>query len=446
MRAYPQILFANRRPDRIASLEEYRAGGGYLALAEALTTLSPAEVEHRVLDAALLGRGGAGFPAARKWLTVAADAPRPRYLVCNADEMEPGTFKDRVLLHADPHLVLEGMALAAYSVGAERGILFIRKEYEGVARILDREIARAQRAGLLGPNILGSSFSFEVSVHRSGGRYICGEATAQLNAIEGKRPNPRSPPPYPTEKGLWGKPTVSHNVETLACVPHILRNGAEWFRSLAATPAGAGTKLYCVSGRVVRPGCFELPLGTPLREIVEEHAGGLPAGGAFKACLPGGASTRFLPRPLYDIAMDYDSLKAAGHRLGTGAIIVFDQGTCLVAATLNLIEFFARESCGWCTPCREGLPYVRDLLRRIEEGEGRDEFIPTLRRQCDHLNRAYCAFAPGAAAPVESLLTYFEEEVRAHVSGKGCPFRANRPAAPPPVSPGCSRPSPGGAR
>lgn len=422
--SYPQILFANRRPDRSATLEEYRASGGYRALAEALEKLSPTEVQQRVLDAALLGRGGAGFPAGRKWMTVADGAPRPRYLVCNADEMEPGTFKDRVLLHADPHLVLEGMALAAYGVGAERGILFIRREYEGAARILDREISRARQAGYLGRNILGGSFSFEISVHRSGGRYICGEATAQLNAIQGRRPNPQAPPPYPTAQGLWGKPTVSHNVETLACVPHILRNGSEWFRGLAATPNGAGTKLYCVSGRVLRPGCFELPLGISLREIVEEHAGGLPAGSEFKACLPGGASTRFLPRTFYDMPMDYESLKAAGHRLGTGAVLVFDQKTCLVAATLNLIEFFARESCGWCTPCREGLPYLRDLLRRIEAGEGREEFLPMMKRMCDHLCRAYCAFAPGAIAPVESLLTYFEDEVREHFTGKGCPFGA----------------------
>jgi NADH-quinone oxidoreductase subunit F len=422
--AAPQILFANRRPDRAATLEEYRQSGGYEALADVVRGRTPRDVQQLVLDAALLGRGGAGFPAGKKWMAVAEDAPRPRYLVCNADEMEPGTFKDRVLLHADPHLVLEGMAIAAYGAGAEHGILFIRREYEGAARILERAVAAARDAGYLGKAILGSSFSFDVTVHRSGGRYICGEVTAQLNAIQGLRPNPLCPPPYPTEKGLWGLPTVSHNVETLACVPHIVRNGAGWFRSLAATPAGAGTKLYCLSGRVNRPGCYELPMGVRLRELVEVHGGGLPAGGQFKACMPGGASTRFLPNRFYDVEMDYAALKAIGHRLGTGAVIVFDEGTCLTAATLNVIEFFARESCGWCTPCREGIPYIREILRRIEGGEGREEDLATLRRMSAHLGKAYCAFAPGAASPVESLLTYFEDEVRAHLDGRGCPFKA----------------------
>ncbi|NTU59726.1 MAG: NADH-quinone oxidoreductase subunit F [Deltaproteobacteria bacterium] len=424
MSAYPQVLFANRQPDRAATLDEYRRSGGYRALADALASKTPHEVQQLVVDAALLGRGGAGFPAGRKWMSVADGAPRPRYLVCNADEMEPGTFKDRVLLHADPHQVLEGMALAAYGAGAAHGILFIRREYEGAARIFEREVAVARDAGLLGRGVLGSAFDFDVTVHRSGGRYICGEVTAQINAIMGLRPNPACPPPYPTEKGLWGLPTVSHNVETLACVPHILRNGADWFRSLAATPTAAGTKLYCVSGKVNRPGCYELPMGTRLRELVEVHGGGLPAGKRFKACLPGGASTRFLPAEHLDVELDYAALKAIGHRLGTGAVIVFDEDTCLTAATLNAMEFFARESCGWCTPCREGIPFIREILRRIEHGEGREDDLGALRKMADHLWKAYCAFAPGAASPLESLLTYFEDEVRAHLDGRGCPFES----------------------
>jgi NADH-quinone oxidoreductase subunit F len=280
----------------------------------------------------------------------------------------------------------------------------------------------ARAAGFLGEDILGSGFSFELTVHRSAGRYICGEATAQLNAIEGKRPNPRRPPPYPTLQGLWGLPTVSHNVETLACVPGILREGPDWFRSLGTSADAAGTKLYCVSGRVNRPGCYELPFGTTLREIVEVHAGGMQPGYEFKACLPGGASTRFLPREHLDVPMAFEPLKEIGHRLGTGAIIVFDHRTCLVAATLNLIEFFARESCGWCTPCRDGLPFIRDLLSRLEAGEGEEEFLPMLRRMSEHLWNSYCAFAPGAVSPVESLLTYFEPEVREHLERRRCPF------------------------
>jgi NADH-quinone oxidoreductase subunit F len=239
----------------------------------------------------------------------------------------------------------------------------------------------------------------------------------------GKRPNPMKPPPYPTEKGLWGKPTVLSNVETFACLPHIIRNGGQWFKDLAKTESGAGTKIFGVSGKVNQPGCYELPMGVRLSEIIEEFAGGMLAGSEFKACLPGGASTGFLPREHYDIEMDFDALRKVGNRLGTAAIMVFDHKTCLVAATVNLIEFFARESCGWCTPCREGLPYILDLLRRIEAGEGKKEFVPMLERMCKHLWNAYCAFAPGAVAPVESLLEHFGDEIQEHISSKKCPFK-----------------------
>jgi NADH-quinone oxidoreductase subunit F len=420
---YPQVLFQNRKPERIATLEEYQESGGYQALLHVLKNYSHKDVQEKVLDAVLLGRGGAAFPAGRKWMTVADDAPFPRYIVCNADEMEPGTFKDRVLIHADPHMIIEGIAIAGYGVLAEKGIIFIRPEYESAARILEREIQVATEAGFLGENIFGSDYSLDIVVHRSGGRYICGEVTAQLNALMGRRGNPQQPPPYPTERGLWDLPTVLQNVETLACIPHVIRNGPEWFKALAKTESGAGTKIFCVSGKVNRPGCFELPMGVRLSEIIEVHAGGLPEGSEYKACLPGGASTRFLPKEFYDIEMDFDPMREVGHRLGTGAIMVFDHKTCLVAATLNLTEFFARESCGWCTPCREGLPYIRDLLRRLEEGEGREEFIPMLQQMSKHLWSSYCAFAPGAVSPVESMVTYFENEVREHISQKKCPFK-----------------------
>jgi len=420
---YPQVLFQNRKPDRIATLEEYRQSGGYEGLADALSKSSHKDVQQVLLDAVLLGRGGAAFPAGRKLMTVADDAPHPRYIVCNADEMEPGTFKDRVLIHADPHMLIEGMIIAGYGALAEKGIIFIRPEYESAARILEREIEIAKKAGYLGKNILGNGYSLDIVVHRSAGRYICGEVTAQLNALMGKRANPQQPPPYPTEKGLWERPTVLQNVETLACMPHILRNGPEWFKNLALTETGAGTKIFCVSGKVNSPGCYELPMGVRLSEIIEVHAGGMVEKSEYKACLPGGASTRFLPRDFYDIEMDFDTMRNVGHRLGTGAIMVFDQKTCLVAATLNLVEFFARESCGWCTPCREGLPYIRDLLRRLEEGQGEEEFIPMLQQMSKYLWSSYCAFAPGAVSPVESLITYFEDEVREHISQKRCPFK-----------------------
>lgn len=420
---YPQVLFKNRKPDRIATLEEYRRSGGYQALADVLKDLSHKDVQKVLLDALLFGRGGAAFPAGRKIMTVDDDAPFPRYIVCNADEMEPGTFKDRVLIHADPHMLIEGMILEGYAAKAEKGIIFIRPEYESAAGILGREIERAKAAGFLGNNILDSGFNFDIVVHRSGGRYICGEVTAQLKALEGRRPNPQQPPPYATDKGLWGQPTVIQNVETLCCIPHIMRNGAEWFRNLALTETGSGTKVFCISGKVNRPGCFELPMGIRLSEIIEVYAGGMRTGSEFKACLPGGASTSFMPREFYDVEMDFESMRKAGHRLGTGAIMVFDHKTCLVAATLNLTEFFARESCGWCTPCREGFPYMRDLLRRIEQGRGEAEFIEILNRMCRHLWSSYCAFAPGGVAPIESLLAYFKDEVLEHIQKKKCPFK-----------------------
>jgi NADH-quinone oxidoreductase subunit F len=272
---YPQILFQNRKPDRIATLAEYRQSGGYGALEAALKTRSSKEIQQALLNAALLGRGGAAFPTGSKLMSVAEDAPHPRYIICNADEMEPGTFKDRVMIHTDPHMLIEGMILAGYAAGADQGIIFIRPEYENAAKILEREIEIAKSSALLGKDILGSDYSLEIEVHRSAGRYICGEVTAQMNALMGKRPNPKQVPPYATEKGLWGQPTVIQNVETLVCIPHILRNGPEWFKSLALTESGAGTKLFCVSGRVIQPGCYELPLGVRLSEIIEVHAGGM---------------------------------------------------------------------------------------------------------------------------------------------------------------------------
>jgi NADH-quinone oxidoreductase subunit F len=420
---YPQVLLQNRKPDRIATLDEYRQSGGYQALADILKDYSHKDVQQAVMDANLLGRGGAAFPTGMKLMSVADDAGFPRYIVCNADEMEPGTFKDRVLIHADPHMLIEGIIIAGYAALAEKGIIFIRPEYENAARILEREIEIARREGYLGQNILDSEYSLEIVVHRSAGRYICGEVTAQLNALMGKRPNPMKPPPFPTEKGLWDRPTVLSNVETFACIPHIIRNGGQWFKDLAKTEKGAGTKLFGISGKVNKPGCYELPIGVRLSEIIEVHAGGMLAGSEYKACLPGGASTGFLPREHYDIEMDFDSLRNIGNRFGTGAIMVFDHKTCLVGATVNLIEFFARESCGWCTPCREGLPYILDLLKRIEHGDGKPEFIPMLERMCKYLWNAYCAFAPGAVAPVESLLKHFEDEIQAHISQKKCPFK-----------------------
>jgi len=419
---YPQVIFQNRKPNRIATIDEYRQSGGYQAFTTVLQKYSTKELQQLVLNSGLQGRGGAGFPAGLKWQGIADNAPFPRYIITNIDEMEPGTFKDRFMAHVDPHMIIEGTILAGYAVSAEKGIIFVRPSYESSALILEREIRIAKKAGYLGQNILGSNFSFDLIVHRSGGRYICGEGTAQINAIMGMRAHPKQPPPRSTEKGLWEQPTLLNNIETLVNVPHIIRNGPEWFKGLAKTKTAAGTKLYCVSGKVKNPGCYELPMGTPLREILEVHGGGMLSGSEFKTCLPGGASTYYLPKKFLDAEMDFDSMKKVGNRLGTGAVIVFDHKTCLVGATLNLMDFFVRESCGWCTPCREALPFIRDLLWRIEAGEGKEEFIPVLRRMSQHTWKSYCAFAPGATMPVTSLLDHFLEEVHEHINQKKCPF------------------------
>jgi NADH-quinone oxidoreductase subunit F len=409
--------------DQSIGLQAYRELGGYETLEEVLKNRSPREVIQTVGDSGLRGLGGAGFPTGRKWSLVREDAPFPRYVIANTDEMEPGTYKDRVLVFQNPHALIEGLVLAGYAVSAQKGVIFIRPAYESSARILDQAVEEARQAGLIGPDILGSGYRLDLAVHRSAGRYICGEAKGLIHALEGKRPHPNIEG-HLTSEGLWGRPTVIDNAETLAYVPSILRNGAEWFRGLGKNPDAPGRKIYSLSGRVVRPGCFELPFGTPLSEIIEEHGRGMRPGYRFKTCLPGGASTRFLPRDQYHIGMDFQSFSrlGKGHRFGTGAIMVFDQTTCLVGVTLNLTRFFARESCGFCTPCREGLPYIQDLLERIEEGRGEESFIPQLDQMARHLSQAYCAFAPGAATPVLSLLEDFTEEIREHISQKKCPY------------------------
>ena len=421
---FEPILLKNDRPDRPATFDEYRHSGGYEALTRMLRDGSPEKIMAALKDSGLRGRGGAGFPTHLKWGSVPMDVPGPKYVIPNTDEMEPGTFKDRVLVNADPHMVIEGIILSGFAIQADRAIFFIRPSYEMDAELIERELTIAREAGFLGQNILGSDFSFDISVHRSGGRYICGEASAQIKAIEGERVRPHKiQGVHETEHGLYGRPTLVNNVETLACVPHIVRNGGEWFKKLARTPDGAGSKLYTVAGKVQKPGCYEYPIGTPLREILEEGAGGMVAGSGFKACMPGGASTSYMTAKDLDVAMDFDSLKKIGHRLGTAAVIVFDQNTCLVAATLNLITFFCRESCGWCTPCREGLPFVKDLLERIENGEGKEEHIGMLEELCNLMNKSYCAFAPGAVSPVRGLLKNFKNEVLEHISQHGCPLR-----------------------
>jgi len=417
-----QVLFRHNRPGRCVTFGEYRSEGGFSAVEKSLQELTPEQVQQTVIDSGMRGRGGAGFPTGKKWSFVPRDLPGPRWLICNSDEMEPGTYKDRVLLEANPYLLVEGMILACYAIGVQHAFIFIRRGYETAAANVTRAIAEAKEAGFLGENILASGFSCELDVHLSAGRYICGEETALMNALEGKRANPRAKPPFPAIKGLWGGPTVVNNVESLSNIPFIITEGAERFRSLARIPEAAGLKLFCISGHVKNPGCFELPLGIPLGEIINDVCGGMRPGSSFKACLPGGASTPYLTAEHFATPMDFDAVAKAGSRLGTGGVVVFDQNTCMARATLNLVRFYARESCGWCTPCREGLPYVVYLLEEIEAGRGSLEQVELLRDHVKLLNYAFCALAPGAMGPVEGLLRHFEEEVVEHVTRGGCPF------------------------
>lgn len=413
------------RDGQALSLKEYEQAGGYQALRKVLSDMAPADVQQVVKDSNLRGRGGAGFPTGAKWgfVPMGDDAPRPKYLIANADEMEPGTFKDRVLLEGNPHQLLEGMILSAYAIQAEEAFVFLRWAYRAAEQRIRKAIAEAYEAGYLGENILDSGFDLKLGLHVSAGRYMCGEETGLLNALEGRRATPRSRPPFPQASGYRGQPTIVNNVETLSNVPHIVTNGADWFKSLSLTNDG-GTKIYQVSGKVKRPGWWELPMGTPLREIVEEHAGGMRVGLGLRGLQPGGGSTDFLLPEHLDVKMDFQSVQDVGSRLGTGAVIVLDDQTCPVSMLLSLEIFFARESCGWCTPCREGLAWTRRILEAIERGEGEMEDLDLLQHHARMLQpgNTYCALAPGAVEPLQSALKYFRSDFEHHIREKGCPW------------------------
>ena len=420
-------LTQNIRLDRDPlSLREYERAGGYEALRKTLRTMTPQEVTELVKASNLRGRGGAGFPTGNKWsfVPMGDDAPHPKYLIANADEMEPGTFKDRLLLEGDPHQLLEGMITSAYAIQADVAYIFLRAEYVQAARLLTQAIAEAYDAGLLGDNILGSGYSLELRLHTSAGRYMCGEETGLLNALEGKRATPRARPPFPQVSGLWGKPTVVNNVETLCNVPHIVTHGADWYKGLSRSE-DAGTKIYGVSGKVKRPGAWELPMGTTIREILEEHAGGMRDGLRFRGVQPGGASTDFLTEEHLDVPMDYGAVQKAGSRLGTGTMIVLDDQTCPVGMVQNLEHFFAQESCGWCTPCRDGLPWTALILSALEEGQGQPDDLEKLALHTKFLGfgMTFCALAPGAMEPLQSALKYFHEDFERHIQEKRCPWR-----------------------
>jgi NADH-quinone oxidoreductase subunit F len=415
-------LTQNICPDRaFANLADYESSGGYQGLRKVIGELQPKQVQQWVKDAGLRGRGGAGFSAGLKWSLVPMDdeTAKNHYLICNADEMEPGTFKDRLLMEKDPHQLIEGMIIAAYAIQANIAYIFLRGEYHVAAQRLEIALIEACAKGYLGEQILHSEFNLEIYLHTSAGRYICGEETGLVNALEGKRANPRTKPPFAVVSGLWGKPTVINNVETLCNVPHIFHYGIEWYRGLGRG-SDTGTKLFGASGRVNRPGLWELPMGTPIREIIEEHAGGMRAGYNLRGFLPGGASTDFLLPEHLDVLMDYDAVAKAGSRLGTGTMIILDDKTCPVRMVLNIEEFFAQESCGWCTPCRDGLPWTVTLLRDIIAGRGRMDDLDTLSGLTRMMGpgNTFCALAPGAMEPLQSALKFFREDFEQYILGK----------------------------
>jgi NADH-quinone oxidoreductase subunit F len=408
------------------SIDDYERRGGYKALRKVLEGMSPLEVQKEVTDSGLRGRGGAGFSTGTKWSGVhlGAGARRPKYFLVNADEMEPGTFKDRLLLEGDPHQLVEGAVIASYAIEADLSYIFLRWDYKLAARRVSKAITEAYQKGFLGKNILGSGYNLELYLHESSGRYMCGEESGLFDALEGKRAIPRSKPPYAVTSGVWGKPTVLNNVETIANVPHIIANGPDWFKGLSKSK-DSGTKLYSVCGKVKIPGVWELPMGTVMREIIEDRAGGMQEGFRLRGLLPGGASTDFLLEEHLDAPMDFDSMMKAGSRLGTGGIIILDDKTCPVGMVHNLMAFFSRESCGWCTPCRDGLPWAEKLLEAIETGSGKMSDLDHLAHICRMCapGHTFCMLAPGAVEPLQSALKYFREDFERHIVEHKCPLK-----------------------
>ena len=421
MTSQVQVLTSRWQDGQAHQLDRYQELDGYASLDVAFAE-SPADLVQIVKDSGLRGRGGAGFPTGMKWGFLAKGTGKPTYLVVNADESEPGTFKDMELIERDPHSLVEGVIVSAYAIGCNTAFIYLRGECGFAGRRLAAAIGEAYERGLLGRDIKGSGFDLEVVLHRGAGAYICGEETALLSSLEGERGQPKLRPPFPAVEGLYRAPTTVNNVETIATVPWILRKGVDWFRSMG-TERSPGPKLFSVSGDVQNPGNFEVPLGVPARDVIMGAAGGMLEGKELKAWTPGGSSTPMLTGDHLDVAMDFEGIQAAGSLLGTAAVIVMSTDVCIVRACLNFTEFYAHESCGKCTPCREGTDWMRKILTRMERGQGREEDLDTLRDICDGIfGRSFCALGDGAVSPIVSGLQYFRDEFNQHVLDHGCPF------------------------
>ena len=422
---YEPVLLTHPGRTSVVTLDEYQAEGGYAGWRKALQKMSPEQVVEEVKAAGLRGRGGAGFPTGNKWSFI-PKAPGAKYVAVNADESEPGTFKDRELIEVEPHRVLEGVALCCYAIGAETAFIYIRGEYVEPADRLEAAIAEAEAAGILGRGCLGTQVNVRILVFRGAGAYICGEETALLESLEGRRPMPRSRPPFPAVEGLYRRPTVINNVETLANVPAIIDRGSGWYNSIGTPPRNTGPKIFCLSGRVNRPGNYELPLGAvTIRELIEQYGQGTIDGKGVKGVLTAGVSAPILTADKLDTKLDYDSVQAAGSMLGSASLIVLDEDTCIVRAATLMEEFFRHESCGKCTPCREGTSWLFKILKRIEEGRGAPADLDLLLSLSGEISgKVLCALGDFATSPVVATVKQFQDEYMTHIESGACPYPA----------------------
>jgi NADH-quinone oxidoreductase subunit F len=416
-----EVCFRTLHKDRSWKLDTYVSEGGYEALKQILKNKTPPEdIIDMVKKSGLRGRGGAGFPTGLKWSFINRAAPGDKYIVCNSDEGEPGTFKDRDITRYNPHALIEGMIIAGYTIGAVAGYNYLRGEFWEPYERFEEALEEARAAGLLGKNILGTDFSYDIHTHLGAGAYICGEETALLESIEGKKGQPRFKPPFPAMFGLYGRPTVINNTETLASIPDIVRQGPDWFREIGVENSG-GPKLFSISGNVARPGNYEIPMGTPFAELLE-MAGGMRDGRPIKAVIPGGSSAPVLPGDvMMDLTMDYQSIQNAGSMLGSGAVIVMDDSNCMVKILERISYFYYEESCGQCTPCREGTGWMHRVVKRIEHGQGRMEDLDLLDDVAQKImGKTICALGDAAALPVASFVKHFRDEFAYHVEHKKC--------------------------
>lgn len=420
------IVTKNMDVPGLDTLEVYQRYEGYQGLKNALTEYQPDELVEMVKKSGLRGRGGAGFPTGMKWSFLAKN-DKPRYLCCNSDESEPGTCKDRMMMEKNPHQLVEGVAICSYACRVNTAFIFIRGEMPYAARQVERAVEEAYAAGYLGENILGSGYSLDVIVHRGAGAYICGEESALMEALEGRRGYPRLKPPFPAAVGVYGGPTVINNCETLSTLPAILRNGADWYASIG-TEKSKGTRVFCLSGQVKKPGNYELPINTSFRTLIYEYGGGILHDRQIKAFVPGGSSAPMLGPDKLDVTMDYESVAAAGSMAGAGAIIVISDETCIVSAVLRMTEFYRDESCGKCTPCREGTYWLTEILHRLEHGGGKQKDLDLLLDICDNISgKSFCPLGDAATGSIVSGIKLFREEFAEHVRQGACPMHGSRP-------------------